>query len=192
MVTNVSLMPALVSNGKNSDAKRGSRGQELILFERGTVERFSQQYVVQSTLLTGQLRVTFQTGFEAMLPLKEKDRAVVRMLLSAGCCPRCVLRFCFVGTQTLYRLSCKELRAELHRFLNDGDAESEETDELQPPSKKVRLQGAGESALDPEQNGSAASTLPAEEVHPGDRAGTCTVCLGVLQALCEKDFVKLV
>uniref|UniRef100_A0A4W3GE91 Uncharacterized protein n=1 Tax=Callorhinchus milii TaxID=7868 RepID=A0A4W3GE91_CALMI len=42
-----------------------------------------------------------------MLPLKEKDRAVVRMLLSAGCCPRCVLRFCFVGTQTLYRLSCK-------------------------------------------------------------------------------------
>ena len=38
-----------------------------------------------------------------MLPLKEKDKPVVQKLLSAGCCARCVLRFCCVLVQSLYR-----------------------------------------------------------------------------------------
>uniref|UniRef100_A0A3B5A198 tRNA pseudouridine synthase Pus10 n=1 Tax=Stegastes partitus TaxID=144197 RepID=A0A3B5A198_9TELE len=38
-----------------------------------------------------------------MLPLKEKDKPIVQKLLSAGCCARCVLRFCCVSVQAAYR-----------------------------------------------------------------------------------------
>uniref|UniRef100_A0AAQ5XAI9 tRNA pseudouridine synthase Pus10 n=1 Tax=Amphiprion ocellaris TaxID=80972 RepID=A0AAQ5XAI9_AMPOC len=38
-----------------------------------------------------------------MLPLKEKDKPIVQKLLSAGCCARCVLRFCCVNVQAAYR-----------------------------------------------------------------------------------------
>uniref|UniRef100_A0A8C5HNB9 tRNA pseudouridine synthase Pus10 n=1 Tax=Gouania willdenowi TaxID=441366 RepID=A0A8C5HNB9_GOUWI len=38
-----------------------------------------------------------------MLPLKEKDKPIARKLLTAGCCARCVLRFCCVSTQASYR-----------------------------------------------------------------------------------------
>lgn len=38
-----------------------------------------------------------------MLPLKDKDKPVVQKLLSAGCCARCVLRFCCVRVQAAYR-----------------------------------------------------------------------------------------
>lgn len=41
----------------------------------------------------------------SMLSLKEKDRPVVRKLLCAGCCVRCVLRFCCVGSSSAYRRS---------------------------------------------------------------------------------------
>uniref|UniRef100_A0AAY4AAG1 Uncharacterized protein n=1 Tax=Denticeps clupeoides TaxID=299321 RepID=A0AAY4AAG1_9TELE len=37
-----------------------------------------------------------------MLPLKEKDRPLAHKLLAAGCCARCVLRFCCVGTPSSY------------------------------------------------------------------------------------------
>lgn len=42
-------------------------------------------------------------GGDGMLPLKEKDKPVVQKLLAAGCCARCVLRFCCVVVQALYR-----------------------------------------------------------------------------------------
>uniref|UniRef100_A0A8C7T6V2 Pus10 N-terminal eukaryotes domain-containing protein n=1 Tax=Oncorhynchus mykiss TaxID=8022 RepID=A0A8C7T6V2_ONCMY len=35
-----------------------------------------------------------------MLPLKEKYRPIVKKLLEAGCCARCVLRFCCLGVQS--------------------------------------------------------------------------------------------
>lgn len=38
-----------------------------------------------------------------MLPLKEKDKPIIQKLLSAGCCARCVLRFCCVSVQAAYR-----------------------------------------------------------------------------------------
>jgi hypothetical protein len=44
-----------------------------------------------------------QSSVEKMLPLKEKDKPVVQKLLSSGCCARCVLRFCCVLVQSLYR-----------------------------------------------------------------------------------------
>uniref|UniRef100_A0A8C4TGZ2 Uncharacterized protein n=1 Tax=Erpetoichthys calabaricus TaxID=27687 RepID=A0A8C4TGZ2_ERPCA len=42
-----------------------------------------------------------------MLPLQDKDRSVVRVLLKSGCCSRCVLRFCCVGLQVPYRQPSK-------------------------------------------------------------------------------------
>uniref|UniRef100_UPI00398EAE2C tRNA pseudouridine synthase Pus10 isoform X1 n=1 Tax=Pristiophorus japonicus TaxID=55135 RepID=UPI00398EAE2C len=126
-----------------------------------------------------------------MFPLKEKDRTVVQALLSAGCCPRCVLRFCCVGIQTTYRLSCKELFTELHKFLNDDKCESEAVENNQPPCKKIRLQDSKKNDTDSDQN--EAPKVPLSEgVLPDGGFRTCTLCLGVLQDLCEKDFVKKV
>lgn len=39
----------------------------------------------------------------SMSSLTEKDRPIVQLLLNAGTCPRCILRFCCVGSQMLYR-----------------------------------------------------------------------------------------
>uniref|UniRef100_A0A665TGH4 tRNA pseudouridine synthase Pus10 n=1 Tax=Echeneis naucrates TaxID=173247 RepID=A0A665TGH4_ECHNA len=38
-----------------------------------------------------------------MLPLTQKDQPIVQKLLSAGCCSRCILRFCCVRVQSAYR-----------------------------------------------------------------------------------------
>ncbi|XP_060687527.1 putative tRNA pseudouridine synthase Pus10 isoform X2 [Hemiscyllium ocellatum] len=126
-----------------------------------------------------------------MFPLKEKDRRVVQMLLNAGCCPRCILRFCSVGIQPTYRLSCKELFTELHKFLNDDEDKSKVVEYDQPPCKKIRLQDSEKDDSDSEQNG-AVKFLSSGNVLPDDEVKTCTVCLGILQDLCETDFVKKV
>ncbi|XP_078413028.1 tRNA pseudouridine synthase Pus10 isoform X2 [Cetorhinus maximus] len=126
-----------------------------------------------------------------MFPLKEKDRRVVQVLLSAGCCPRCVLRFCCVGNQATYRLSCKELFTELHMFLNDDKSKPGAAEYNQPPCKKIRLQDSEKNDDDTGHNG-AAKLLSSECVLPDGWVQTCTVCLGILQDLCERDFVKKV
>uniref|UniRef100_A0A3B4X223 Uncharacterized protein n=1 Tax=Seriola lalandi dorsalis TaxID=1841481 RepID=A0A3B4X223_SERLL len=58
-----------------------------------------------------------------MLPLKEKDKPIVQKLLSAGCCARCILRFCCVRVQAAYRqpqqaglLTCHLLKQQIPRF----------------------------------------------------------------------------
>lgn len=38
-----------------------------------------------------------------MLPLKDKDKPIVQKLLAAGCCARCVLRFCCLTVHAAYR-----------------------------------------------------------------------------------------
>ncbi|XP_048457261.1 putative tRNA pseudouridine synthase Pus10 isoform X2 [Rhincodon typus] len=126
-----------------------------------------------------------------MFPLTEKDRRVVQMLLSARCCPRCILRFCSVGIQTTYRLSRKELFTELHKFLNGDEDKPKEVEYGQPPCKKMRLQDSEKNDSDSEQNG-AVKLLSSECILPGDEVQTCFVCLGILQDLCEMDFVKKV
>lgn len=40
---------------------------------------------------------------DVMLPLKEKDKPIIRKLLAAGCCARCVLRFCCLSVHSAYR-----------------------------------------------------------------------------------------
>ncbi|KAM4611487.1 tRNA pseudouridine synthase Pus10 [Polymixia lowei] len=56
-----------------------------------------------------------------MLPLKEKDKPLVQKLLSAGCCARCVLRFCSVGVQSAYRKSYEDIFKELQAFISDTE-----------------------------------------------------------------------
>uniref|UniRef100_A0A3P9Q9U8 tRNA pseudouridine synthase Pus10 n=1 Tax=Poecilia reticulata TaxID=8081 RepID=A0A3P9Q9U8_POERE len=56
-----------------------------------------------------------------MLPLKEKDKPIVQKLLTAGCCARCVLRFCCVSVQAAYRQA-------QHAKLDPTEAVQSETD----------------------------------------------------------------
>uniref|UniRef100_A0A673K2F3 tRNA pseudouridine(55) synthase n=1 Tax=Sinocyclocheilus rhinocerous TaxID=307959 RepID=A0A673K2F3_9TELE len=112
-----------------------------------------------------------------MLSLKEKDRPIVRKLLCAGCCVRCVLRFCCVGTCSAYRRSY-----ELLAFISEEsspqphDASGEEkTDE--PPNKRLRI-----------DEGSTEASVTAAQTD----SDICPVCLGVLQDFCDPTFAKQV
>ncbi|XP_028829897.1 putative tRNA pseudouridine synthase Pus10 [Denticeps clupeoides] len=75
-----------------------------------------------------------------MLPLKEKDRPLAHKLLAAGCCARCVLRFCCVGTPSSYCQSYEDTSRELLAFVSDmghkaqNDSSAEE--QAEGPSKK--------------------------------------------------------
>ncbi|XP_036411211.1 putative tRNA pseudouridine synthase Pus10 [Megalops cyprinoides] len=125
-----------------------------------------------------------------MLPLKVKDRPIVRALLSAGCCARCILRFCCIGLQSAYRQSYEDLMNELHTFVSAGECgkshdvpDHERTED--PPCKRVKLDTVeGDTEVVP--HAQAESDL--------DTAGpkVCVVCLGVLQHFCDKTFAKKV
>lgn len=128
-----------------------------------------------------------------MLPLKEKDKPIVQKLLSAGCCARCVLRFCCVSVQAAYRKPPQDTLKELQAFISSTEnpktqdaASAESTDENNkshdaavseppedPPSKRAKLE-AGPS----EEDAAAAVKLKDEE------SRVCVVCLGILQDLC--------
>ncbi|XP_076847971.1 tRNA pseudouridine synthase Pus10 [Brachyhypopomus gauderio] len=118
-----------------------------------------------------------------MLSLKEKDRPIVRKLLDAGCCARCVLRFCCVGKYSSYQSSCQDINKELLAFLSH-DASCQEQPE-DPPCKRMKLESAqaGEDGL-PET-----SALQGE---PEPQDPKCVACLGVLQDFCDETFVKQV
>uniref|UniRef100_A0A671TF81 tRNA pseudouridine synthase Pus10 n=1 Tax=Sparus aurata TaxID=8175 RepID=A0A671TF81_SPAAU len=100
-----------------------------------------------------------------MLPLKEKDKPIVQKLLSAGCCARCVLRFCCVSVQAAYRKPPQDTLNELQAFISKPPED--------PPSKRAKLE-AGPS----EEDAAAAVKLKDEE------SRVCVVCLGILQDLC--------
>lgn len=59
--------------------------------------------LVSMQRVTPDVLCVLQNSVEKMLPLKEQDKPVVQKLLAAGCCARCVLRFCCVLVQSLYR-----------------------------------------------------------------------------------------
>uniref|UniRef100_A0A8C9TDH4 tRNA pseudouridine synthase Pus10 n=1 Tax=Scleropages formosus TaxID=113540 RepID=A0A8C9TDH4_SCLFO len=123
-----------------------------------------------------------------MLPLKEKDRPIVRALLDAGCCARCILRFCCVSLQSAYRQNYEDLTCELQSFADtretsiSGDSAEKEQQDV-PPCKKIRLdieKGGDEDGKDVKES--------AEKTE----SNICVVCLGVLQHFCDKDFAKKV
>uniref|UniRef100_A0A665TNB8 tRNA pseudouridine synthase Pus10 n=1 Tax=Echeneis naucrates TaxID=173247 RepID=A0A665TNB8_ECHNA len=65
-----------------------------------------------------------------MLPLTQKDQPIVQKLLSAGCCSRCILRFCCVRVQSAYRRPNTENTPE------------------EPPSKRTKLESEDEAAAE--------------------------------------------
>nr|XP_033792967.1 putative tRNA pseudouridine synthase Pus10 [Geotrypetes seraphini]XP_033792968.1 putative tRNA pseudouridine synthase Pus10 [Geotrypetes seraphini] len=124
-----------------------------------------------------------------MFPLKKGDQPIAQKLLASGVCPRCIFRFCCVGVQAFYRLSHQDLSRDLHAFLNTGQ-ETESQDEANkeadgPPSKKLRLKERGDEELST-LSGDGGAAL--QEQKPA----TCTICLGILQEFCQKDFVRKV
>ncbi|XP_054484851.2 tRNA pseudouridine synthase Pus10 [Agelaius phoeniceus] len=145
-----------------------------------------------------------------MSPVAEKDRAVVQLLLDAGTCPRCVLRFCSVGSQLLYRHPLQDLLRDLQEFLKNSQ-EKEGTvclDVADPPCKRLRLEHKEEGADELNHNGAIPQLPSAGNAGNAGNTGNpalsgntalessagrvCNVCLGILQEFCEPDFVKKV
>ncbi|XP_078146873.1 tRNA pseudouridine synthase Pus10 isoform X2 [Centroberyx gerrardi] len=143
-----------------------------------------------------------------MLPLKEKDKPLVQKLLSAGCCARCVLRFCCVGVQAAYRQTYQDTVKELQAFISDAEngkskdsaapepaeennkshdaAENDKSHDAavpepteDPPSKRMKLD---HGATGDQSEADAA----AEPVGPQAESRVCVVCLGVLQEFCDR------
>ncbi|XP_015280978.1 PREDICTED: putative tRNA pseudouridine synthase Pus10 [Gekko japonicus] len=136
-------------------------------------------------------------GFSSMIELSEKDKPIAQMLLNFGACPRCIFRFCRVELQAPYRRPEKELLCELRTFLQSNSNESESSCEtVQPPCKRIRLESRKEEAEEQTANGSHQLTDAENDGNATDDnlrpPPVCTVCLGILQELCEMDFVKAV
>ncbi|KAM9454247.1 tRNA pseudouridine synthase Pus10 [Clarias gariepinus] len=124
------------------------------------------------------------------LPLKDKDRPVIRKLLAAGCCGRCVLRFCCVGKYSSYQQSPEDIHKAFLAFLSEDDAEkshgaSGEAGETGgPPCKKMKTESPEESS---------GEKACAEDVsEPKACSGVCVACVGVLQHFCDQSYAKQV
>lgn len=136
-----------------------------------------------------------------MLPLKEKDKPIIRKLLAAGCCARCVLRFCCLSVHSAYRrprqvrphisffnLCCQEvthptLLQETLKELHDFIREKEDTTSVDADNKS---HDAAEPCDDPPSK--RAKLEPGAGEAEGDAGDAteprvCVACLGVLQEL---------
>ncbi|XP_077574279.1 tRNA pseudouridine synthase Pus10 isoform X1 [Stigmatopora nigra] len=103
-----------------------------------------------------------------MLPLKEKDKVIIKKLLTSGCCARCVLRFCCIGVPDAYRQNRQETLSQLQAFISgpeDCSMKSDSQDAVvpEPVSKKSKL------TVD----------------DPVEESSVCVLCLGVLQHLSD-------
>ncbi|XP_062865428.1 putative tRNA pseudouridine synthase Pus10 [Trichomycterus rosablanca] len=118
-----------------------------------------------------------------MLSLKDKDRPIIRKLLGAGCCVRCVLRFCCVGKYSAYQRSSEDINKELLAFLSEADGEkrpdtSDEGQTGDPPCKKMKLE--------PPQGGQDGGGGGTDAAQTSD---VCVACVGVLQHHCDHGSV---
>ncbi|TNM85680.1 hypothetical protein fugu_007951 [Takifugu bimaculatus] len=128
-----------------------------------------------------------------MLPLKEKDKPVVQKLLAAGCCSRCVLRFCCTSVQAAFRQPEQETLKELQAFINNNEIVQDSPDSTEetkshdasgsetrgdPPSKRAKLEHCATG--DASKDGTVTvETQEDEESH------VCVACLGILQEFCD-------
>ncbi|NWR80206.1 PUS10 synthase, partial [Centropus unirufus] len=132
-----------------------------------------------------------------MSSLTEKDSPVVQLLMTTGTCPRCILRFCCVGSQALYRRPYKDLMKDLEEFLKNNE-EKEDTvyfGVVDPPCKKIRLGHTEEGPDDLSHYGALQKSPSANDENTAMENSVmkiCNVCLGILQEFSEADFVKQV
>ncbi|KAM6367814.1 tRNA pseudouridine synthase Pus10 isoform 3-T9 [Alca torda] len=131
-----------------------------------------------------------------MCSLTEKDRPIVQLLLNTGTCPRCILRFCCVGSQALYRCPYKDLMNDLKEFLKNNQEKEDMVcfDVVDPPCKRIRLEHTEEGPDELNHNGALQQIPSVNENTAMENSAVkvCNVCLGILQEFCEADFVKKV
>lgn len=122
-----------------------------------------------------------------MLPLKEKDKPIVQKLLSAGCCARCVLRFCCVSVHAAYRQPPEETLKQLQAFISDTESSNPADSTSAEPhegNNKSHNAAASEAAEDPpSKRAKLEPDAAASDVEEGE-SRVCVVCLGILQELC--------
>ncbi|XP_053568618.1 LOW QUALITY PROTEIN: tRNA pseudouridine synthase Pus10 [Bombina bombina] len=119
-----------------------------------------------------------------MLLIEEKYRSVAQSFLSSGTCPRCVLRFCCVAFPGPYRLPYQDLVCELQKCLNA----SNDNNSGFPPSKKLRLEVTNDCEHEGESE--AVKNPQAEMENDSQFTRTCNLCLGILQHLCDSQFIN--
>ncbi|KAL1006103.1 hypothetical protein UPYG_G00067910 [Umbra pygmaea] len=126
-----------------------------------------------------------------MLPLKENDRPIVKKLLEAGCCARCVLRFCCLEVQSAYRKSYEDISRELCDFIRDAENKVAQVagvpEQLteDPPSKKIKLDTAKIDDQSEDESVLVPTVTDQGNAEPMD-SDVCVVCLGVLQDFCDE------
>ncbi|XP_070846907.1 tRNA pseudouridine synthase Pus10 [Chaetodon trifascialis] len=147
-----------------------------------------------------------------MLPLKEKDKPIVQKLLSAGCCARCILRFCCVSVQAAYRQPQQDTLKELQAFISntentksqdsaaadstEGNYKSQDSAAADSTEENYKSQDAAVSEPPEDPPSKRAKLEPSETAAPSEEdsaavvklkdeeSGVCVVCLGILQDLC--------
>ncbi|KAJ8002130.1 hypothetical protein DPEC_G00176630 [Dallia pectoralis] len=130
-----------------------------------------------------------------MLPLKEQDQPIVKKLLEAGCCARCVLRFCCLEVQSAYRQSYEDIAKDLHAFISNAETDKPNDSALQdhltkdPPSKKMKLDTA-QTDDQSEADCILVRTVTEDGCTKPVESVACVVCLGVLQEFCDLDFAR--
>ncbi|XP_061481768.1 tRNA pseudouridine synthase Pus10 isoform X2 [Rhineura floridana] len=132
-----------------------------------------------------------------MTVLSEKDRPIVQKLLNFGACPRCIFRFCRMGLQASYRQPYKELLSELCEFLESNTGENKlPCETVNPPCKRMKLETTKEVEEQTSNGSHQLTNVDSDENAAGGdenlRPAVCNICLGILQELCEMDFVKAV
>ncbi|NXV83660.1 PUS10 synthase, partial [Atlantisia rogersi] len=132
-----------------------------------------------------------------MSVLTEKDRPIVQLLLNTDTCPRCILRFCCVGSQTVYRQPYKDLMKDFEDFVKNNQEKEDKVcfDVVDPPCKRIKLEDTEEGPGDVNHNGTVQQIPSVNDENTAvdnSTAKVCNVCLGILQELCEADFVKKV
>ncbi|XP_013884238.1 tRNA pseudouridine synthase Pus10 isoform X4 [Austrofundulus limnaeus] len=191
-------MPQMSSPGSLRTFQRKMRKMMQSVLLRLSFSHLTDPNVAGSLSPSWNVNSTTSTGLQTavMLPLKEKDKPIIQKLLSAGCCARCVLRFCCLSNQAAYRQPSQEILKELQDFItekksskvpNSSTAENNKSHDLtvsetlgDPPSKKSKLEPI-ETVAESEKNTAAVVRRRTEELH------VCVVCLGILQGLCEAE-----
>ncbi|XP_061771774.1 putative tRNA pseudouridine synthase Pus10 isoform X2 [Nerophis ophidion] len=103
-----------------------------------------------------------------MLPLKEKDKIIIKKMLAAGCCARCVLRFCCISVPAVYRQRRQDTLQQLRAFVEADDDDA-----------------SRESAAPEENDDSGEPAEKRAKVEVAEEASVCVLCLGVLQHLSD-------